>query len=339
MSTLPKHILDSIEAGTTSLHNSPILEPKQIKSFFIRELSNGFDKLSEIDNNKNIVGDYAKKLNDCLTKCKEIENTCLPSLSSIAQNVVLNKIFRNRLSDVELVLNINNELGECEVVREYDPKTEYNFKDLGELDDITKEIQKRRFLNVLISGFACYYSNIVDLYLVDIFNTDKRLPELYSDINVYNSKLLYLCDDLTAHGIVDTSKVILSNNTGGTKIEVSGYTFQSLLYEAIRGVLEYCISKNYTTDIDKFKYIIDRTDHCVFDVWDMRLGLPIVNKIISVCQEEGIDLIEVGLDRFIEVLCEVNTDLLFNLFKELLSNTSKGKRLVVDILRFLNSMK
>lgn len=339
MSSLPKHIIDSLRGGTTSLHNSPLLEPIQVKDFFIKELSNGFEKLNLIDNGKNIIGDYVCKLNDSLKQCKTIENDCCDFLVKLVQDVVTKKLFSEQISNITLALDLCKELNENNTYNEYDPKLEYTFKDLKELDEITKEIYKRRFLNVLISGFACYYSNNYNLYLVDLFSLNKDLPSIYSDINLYNTKLLYLCNDLENDGIVDTSNVSFSTNGDDVKIEVSAYTFHSLLYETIRGILEYCISKNQIENLDKFKYVSERTDHKVFDLWDMRLGLPIVNSITRISEEENINILEIGLDRFIELLSEVDVELLFSFFKELLSNTSKGRKLLVDILNFLNNLK
>lgn len=342
--TLPKHIQDGINGDMTSLFNNPVIQNEFTKKQLVRSLANAYTKLCEELGVSNITNDVNSRFNQELDLCKTIENSTKEQLVSIVKNLVENKYFPY-LKDK---LKISYELLDGSLMETADITTstndDYSFDSLDDIHHITNEIHRRRVLLLLMRGFASVLCNNPSDYLVDLYTLDRRLPEIYTNLYLINTKLSLLFND-TEHkdenlcrGNAGKSVVVVNEVNGEQELEVkvSGLTFTALLYNAIFGVLEHIAYDTLPKDRNKAMYILERTDNPMFELWDIRIGQVVATFMLETLKEAGINIQEIGIDKLFTCLTKLEPEVFFKLMSEVFAQTNKGKQLLIDICNLLN---
>lgn len=332
----PKHILDSLRQNKTSIGDNPSLPPELEDKFLVSLLKRYYgDRLSEVGDDSEEV---KNELSSALSKCIRIEHSIIPALEKLCEKVI-NELFEIPNDTVNITMKI---------VRHIDTKgqrlvpedtVDYSFDSIDDMNGLTDEIYKRRFLNCLVCGAAAYYASQMKRYVADLFDINGELPNLYKKIFTMNCAQSFCVSDNMKRGCMDGGKVdvFLSSNDGVSTIKSEGVIFPVLLEETIKGILELAISYGLPDDIDKASFITGKADFKLAEVWDQRLGLPLWSQIEKTLHSINADTSEVGLN-FLFMEMSMLKPKSFNTFmQEVLSDTKYGRRLMnkmVDKIRY-----
>lgn len=329
---LPTYILKAVEKNQTSIGDNPCLPPEDENKFIVKILTKYFDKISSnIDINN--VKDLKNELNSLIIKCKKIENQHKADLENICIDCT-NELFNIPENSIDLNVSLVNKI-DTDNERLFPESVEdFSFENIESMENITKLIYMRRFLNALISGAALYYASNFKPYFQKVFDIDPELPSLYKKIMTINNVLLYLeKDSLNKEETNDGGKVdvFISNNENLVQIQSKALLFPILLNETIKGLLELSISHGLPQNREEANYIIAKSDFKFAELWDLRLGVPLWERIIEVAEKQNINIEEVGINFITMELSSLNVEE-FNLtMKEILANTKKGEEILKDI--------
>lgn len=327
MAILPKHIIKAVMSNDTSLGEHPAFPPEDEEKFVIKLLSSKYLEATEglpTNDIQQIKTELSALLSQCIKTeqgCKEaLEKLCLKiasDLFSIPQDIID--------IDAKLVANVDTTSH-----RMLPEKTDdFEFDSLEDMRGLSDGVYKRRLVDALVAGAANYYATKMEDYLQDLFSINPDLPSIYKKINQYNNALLYLMDlnsqdskTTTEGGKVD---VYVGNNETRIKVIAEGIIFPALLEETIKGVLEIAVLHGLPKDRRKAAYIMKKADFKAAEMWDLRLGLPLWERIINICEDD----IEPNF-----LLMEL-TSLDYNSFNEVLgeifAHTKKGKTILKEI--------
>ena len=184
---LPIHILKSINANETSIGNNPALPPDDENKFLMKLIKTEFEELTKDINNND---DIRQDLSLLLTQCQKNESNNIPSLEELCINTI-NKIIQIPEDTIDIEAKIVNKI-EVKQQRMMPEQTDdFSFDSIDDINYLTDEIYKRRFLNALVNGASLVYANNVELYLSELYKINPELPSIYNKIMKYNTILLY----------------------------------------------------------------------------------------------------------------------------------------------------
>lgn len=311
MGKLPQHVLKDLKDNKTSLGEHPAFPPEEEQKFIVSAVVKKFSELTE--NIDTIDIDQIKtELNALVAKCIKIERTCTEALEKLCVNVV-----KGIFEIPEDVLDI-----ECKLAQKIDVSTQrfvpeetkdFDFESVNELKSLTDEIYKRRLLDALIAGVAYTYSINISTYIQELFKINPELPSLYNSILELNTILLYISKNTISKDAAKSGKVDvnISSSQSKVKIKSEGIIFPSLLEETIKGVLEIAIAHGLPKEIKCAKYVMQKADFRLAEVWDLRLGIVLWEKIESRLKEDVepnfllMELSTLPVDSFNETLQEI----------------------------------
>lgn len=337
---LPKHILKAAETNKTSIGDNPCLPPEEEQKFIVLLLGDYFNKLSKNIDITN-VEQLKNELSTLISKCKTIENKHKSELEKICVECV-NDLFHIPEDTIDLNVSLVNKV-DISTERLYPEKiTDYSFETVSDMENLTQEIYKRRFLNSLISGAALYYASNFKPYFQKVFEIEPELPSLYKKIMDINNVLLYLIKDtINTEDTNDGGKVdvFISDNSNIVQIKSEALLFPILLNETIKGLLELSISHGLPEDREKAKYIIAKSDFKFAELWDLRIGMPLWERLLKIAQEEDLDFEEIGINFITMNLSMIAPDN-FNVdMKEILANTKRGHEVLNNMCRSIINSK
>lgn len=227
--------------------------------------------------------DALDMLSKLIRDTMEIERPLRSQLESLCETVVnstLNVPKETVMLECKLVDNIKPDVS-LRIMPEIDESTEYSFKDV-ELNP-NDEIMKRRFINTMVQGIS-YLLMMATYDVENIKEWNPELTELYSQIIALNDFLLFTKEEnvtdenpmLGAH--VET---LIGKQDEQTIISSQGLVYPLLLQETYRGFFEMFAANGLPDDIADAKYVISKADIVVAEAWDLRIGVPIWQKIDS----------------------------------------------------------
>lgn len=328
---LPKFIYKYVKNHNTSLGDNPAFPPDEDYSFdyiiLKKRMKEVFDEFENLGLESDDVHFVSTELNKTIKECIELEKPIRSQLNKVCENVV------NALLAVpEDTVNLTCELVDnvkfnspLRIVPEDTNEASYEFSDLDEKDLSVKAIAKRRMINALIQGASYEYEKQYDLYLNDIYKLNRELPNLYHKIIVLNDYLLFtreekLSDEHPMQGAY--VEVRLGSNGNRTTINAQGMVFPLLLGETIRGFMELFSSHGLPSDKDKAKYILRKADFLLAEPWDLRLGVPLWEKL-----SKNIDDTRTIPFLFMH-LCQLDYEEFNSLLREVFANTKKGNETI-----------
>ena len=327
MAILPKHIIKAVMSNDTSLGEHPAFPPEDEEKFIIKVLSSKYLDATEglpVNN----IQQIQHELSALLSQCVKMESGCKEALEQLAVKVA-SDIFSIPQDIINIEANIVASI-DTSTHRMLPEKTDnFEFDSLEDMRGLSDGVYKRRMVDALVAGAANYYATKMENYLQDLFNINPELPSLYKKINQYNSALLYLLDlnSDDAKTTIEGGKVdvYVGNGQSQVKIVAEGIVFPALLEETIKGVLELAVLHGLPKDRKKAAYIMKKADFGAAEMWDLRLGLPLWERIINICEDDVepnfllMELSSLEYDEFNEVLGEV------------FAHTKKGKTILKEI--------
>ena len=327
MAILPKHIIKAVMSNDTSLGEHPAFPPEDEEKFIIKVLSSKYLDATE-GLPVNDIQQIQHELSALLSQCVKMESGCKEALEQLAVKVA-SDIFSIPQDIINIETNIVASI-DTSTHRMLPEKTDnFEFDSLEDMRGLSDGVYKRRMVDALVAGAANYYATKMENYLQDLFNINPELPSLYKKINQYNSALLYLLDlnSDDAKTKIEGGKVdvYVGNGQSQIKIVAEGIVFPALLEETIKGVLELAVLHGLPKDRKKAAYIMKKADFGAAEMWDLRLGLPLWERIINICEDDVepnfllMELSSLEYDEFNEVLGEV------------FAHTKKGKTILKEI--------
>ena len=327
MAILPKHIIKAVMSNDTSLGEHPAFPPEDEEKFIIKVLSSKYLDATE-GLPVNDIQQIQHELSALLSRCVKMESGCKEALEQLAVKVA-SDIFSIPQDIINIEANIVASI-DTSTHRMLPEKTDnFEFDSLEDMRGLSDGVYKRRMVDALVAGAANYYATKMENYLQDLFNINPELPSLYKKINQYNSALLYLLDlnSDDAKTTIEGGKVdvYVGNGQSQIKIVAEGIVFPALLEETIKGVLELAVLHGLPKDRKKAAYIMKKADFGAAEMWDLRLGLPLWERIINICEDDVepnfllMELSSLEYDEFNEVLGEV------------FAHTKKGKTILKEI--------
>lgn len=198
--------------------------------------------------------------------------------------------------------------------------TEENFE-----YDIDDEVQKRQFINALISGASKKGHYIFHLGKEELDAIDPKLIPIYQILMSANDITYYLMGDQYTNSASEGGESHagyekLSFDKDGTPIiTVEAVNFPTLLHEIIKGVLELIATLALPEDKSMVDYIYDMADYIQAEMWYLRLGPIFWEKLISCVPPEHSKL----KSQLLGKAFELETDEFNSLMKSALSKNNQ----------------
>jgi len=121
------------------------------------------------------------------------------------------------------------------------------------------------------------------------------------------------------------------------KIIVRGITFPVLLHELIKGIMELFSHQGEPNDKELFIEVMKFEDTLEKEMWDLRLGAPIWDKIRSQFPDDLMEEENKELQNYLLVdLFKLPAKEFLMVMREILSESDKGKKLLNDMLNIIN---
>lgn len=307
------------------LHNMQFAE-KLIAQGYADAVSCFNDDITAVPTER-VVNQFNKLLSICIRKEEKIRN----ELEKICFNLIV-EAFDIPEDTITFELNLYPEIEGTHNFH-ITPTTNDDERVFDSVDDInieTKEVEKRKLVNMLTQGVTDEINNqLLRKATSDLFDLDEELPHLYSKLVKLNNYLLFNRDvkikDKNHHqgGYVET---LIGNDLRPTMIKVAALTFPFLLSEAIKGVIESITANGLPDSPDTAKIIIDKSDCLEQEPWNMRMGYWFWKKLLS-----DNELDSKLVPYFIDYIVKSDADSFIGFIDEIIHNTNKGKKIVTNI--------
>lgn len=275
---LPSHLIQDIKMEETSVSMIDLFSTKYGKHYLEDIIKQEFNNI--ISSFEDDVTDISKdkintKLDSLINKCLEKETPIKNELEKICFNII-SEIFELPENSFEF---------ECHLLNNVHNNSELPIHAEPSIDsiNITPEIQKRRFINMLCVGGANYIlEKSFELIRKHISRIDGELPDLYERIIIIN-ELSLLCNEIHLNdddeNLLGFCKVTLGDEEHLTKIESNATIFPILLYESIKGFMEIFGTYSLTETKSDSEQIMKVADALEFEPWDMRIGKHIFKTL------------------------------------------------------------
>lgn len=216
---------------------------------------------------------------------------------------------------------------------------------LDTLDDIDLETAKRRFINSIIQGASKrghYMYHMVSDELSQITN-NPNLVNQYGILMSINDTLYWqLGNDMMKQmtGMVGGKESVErpEEENGKTKVIARGLNFPILVHELIKGTLEVVGTFGQTTDNEEYKEIIEKEDTLMKEIWDLRLGPIIWDRLYNIFPEESLmDNKELQL-YILQAIFKLPAKNFFTFFKHVLSQSTEGQNMLNKMVDGIKKM-
>lgn len=327
-SHMPKFIMADIKSNNTSILKNPnICYDEQLLNI----VSSRFSHIC--DNFNDDILSYSKeeifnKIGKLMQICQAKERNIRPQLEKICFNGIV-ELFDIPEDTVSISLNLLEDIEQGKSFN-VQPKTgtENAYEQFSDIEHEAKEVQKKRFLNILITGAAISLTNAgLKKILPDLFDLDEELPHLYSKILKVNEYFNFVNNiKITDRNPQQAGyeEVTLGTSNSQPSVKAYGLILPILLQEAIRGLLELCISNGLPDDENFAKLIIDKADALMYEPWDERIGPELWRFFM---ETSGCMANTKIIPMMLSNLSSLDTDDILDFARENLSFTKNAKRM------------
>ncbi|MCK9543554.1 MAG: hypothetical protein M0R03_16170 [Novosphingobium sp.] len=308
---IPKQIIKKLKTHKHSLGEHPCFPPDEDTTFEYKLVLNYFNENFEDLDNVDVVS-LKNKLSKLLVKCNKLEKPIIEFLEKKCVENISEKFSTELLGIFETNLVDNIEYQEEDVNK----KDDFEFDSVEDLNSLTKEVYKRRIINAINEGIAYdYTTDILKTNISKIYELNPELISVYYNINKINSLLTFIDDDKNSSDktLGSVSEVEINNEI---KISVKALNYLALTYESIKALMNKISLIALPEDINRIGYVTSKADVQNL-VWDLRLGIPIWDTI---CKIQGNN----NIVPYIKLI-QLPTDEFFDIMREILAKTKKGK--------------
>ncbi len=339
---LPKFIEEAIKNNNTSLGEHPAFPPEEEQTFvewlLTKQYEKVMDELGTLDNKETSL---SNQLDTLVAECQKIEEPHKQALEELCSKIC-SEIFDIPEDTIQINGNIVNECDMSKYRMVPEETIDFQFDDIEDMTRLTDEIYKRRMINSLIAGASMYYANRMDLYIKELYSINPRLSQIYNDINLLNMAVLYnQKDSIKNMEKTNTGKVDVNIGDENEKIviEAEGIIFPILLEYTMKGILEVAALHGLPETIEKAEYVMSKADFRLAENWDMRLGLPLWNIIVSILGEHNIDITDIGANFLIMEISCLENDSFNHYLQNTFKKTKAGIGLTLQMVKEINYNK
>jgi hypothetical protein len=331
LSNLPKHLLNDLKhpSNNISISDCEFLYSPLMKHYLEKVVVKRYEHVCKyfLDNIDNVTKEeVANKIDKLIKKCIEKERPIRPQLENLCYNTLIDlfNIPEDSFSyECNLVDGIDNNIA---IPVHAEPIN--FFTDMEYADNLSKDIQKRRFVNMLcVGGSIVLADKAKEIFLHKVFELDEELPHLYSRILKLNELYLFISKIKIRDNFIQQGgyvEVTLPTEEKIANIKVNAMIFPILLSESIKGIMELSASYGLPDNQEEANKIMQISDALEYEPWDMRLGPEIFNSIFS--KIDNLDSEEIPF--IIQGLSKEDYETFFNLMKECLLNTEKSEEVI-----------
>ena len=203
----------------------------------------------------------------------------------------------------------------------------------ADIENINKEVYKRRFLNAMIQGNAKKSSHMFHMVEDELTEMDPRLPSQYGKMMTAADYAYYMVDgieDAVAGGLV---KVEFPQNEGDKpKIIAKALVFPVLVHELCKGAMEILSSHGLPEDADVRKQVIGKADFLGAEPDDMRIGPGLWENFCNALPENGF-----GIKHHVYAeIAAMPADEFNETMREIQAGTNVGKAKLAEICDTIN---
>jgi len=216
---------------------------------------------------------------------------------------------------------------------------------MSDLESMTMEKAKRRLINNMLQGASKkghYMYHYVADKIREITGSD-RIVGQYGILMSINDTLYWQLSDETMKMMMDGSiggKEKVRVNTNPPTIVARGVNFPILVHELIKGVMELFAVQGRPTDeegnvdLDSWSEISGSEDTLEKEIWDLRLGPAIWDRIRSQYPESILtDENKIELQNYLLVeIFKLPPKQFLVLMREVISGSENGKRLMNELV-------
>lgn len=270
------------------------------------------------------------KLSKLIAKCKKLEEPIRDNLAKICENTAV-ELFQIP----ENALKINCEIGDIPAGEVFhikpDTDEEYEYEDLNDIENSDSEVRKRKIINAISYGAANRMAEQSrGLWMDKIFDLNEELPHLYSQIMKINEYLVFNTKfEITdqSHKQGGTVKTILSHEDEMAEVDAKGIVFPILLQETVRGIIDILATYGLPDDKESARRIINVSDALENDIWYMRLGPIMWDKVCSTVDGVDTEIFPYFYKEFVTLpAADFETGM-----KNVFAGTKTGKNFIKDI--------
>ena len=353
-----KDIIDKTQTGNTPLKSIPF--PKTNGDSNFQEILASERYKQVLDNVRRYTGinDTVKGMEglhkliplmySAHNEIIQIESNHKKELEQLAINLVINEMGLNPDDvnfDAKIIgmgevdnngFNMNNTDTPDQVDIDNDQMEIEIFNDL---ENLNLERAKRRLINSLIQGASKrghYMYHLVSEKLQEITGSEKLL-DLYGIMMSVNDLNYWQIGDVTIESMSDSKAGSMTidneNENGNFTIKARGVNFPVLLHELLKGVYELIGSHGLPENPETAKKVIEVEDVLNKEMWDLRLGPAIWDRVKNQLPDEVYEDDGKVLQQHIFMYLFKLPAKRFLLFmREVMSGSDEGKKMMNDFV-------
>lgn len=298
---------------------------------------------------------------DAFYRITNIEEFHIPELEKLAVKLVLEefgipedaveidaKIVKygkidTRDFNTESISQMNNNPSEVSI-DDNTPEIKTEFDE----DELNLERAKRRLINALIQGASKkghYMYHLVYDELMQIFDSEDLIKYYGIMMSINDLNYWQMSDNMIgglSNSVAGKVKIERPSNEENdseeeeepkAKIVARGITFPVLVHELIKGVMELFSHQGEPDNKELFLEVMALEDTLEKEMWDLRLGASIWDRLRSQYPDEVLEEENKELQNYILVeLFKLPAKEFLNVMREIMAGTNKGKKIMNDLL-------
>jgi hypothetical protein len=345
---------DALSRGETPYSKIPI-KPPEGYSHFTEDLASeaykeALDKLAEFTGERNIGqglrGRYLSIIEQSyrlLTRITSLESRFTEQLEQLCENIV-RKIYKIPENALQFNLKLQNT---PTPVKQKQKKSEEQIEQEIEktIDELVHERGKRRLLNAMTQGAAVngtYLYKTVENELTEIFGNNNILGMYGAFVSTMLLNYWQFPDQMISATMGDdenegkgAGKSRIDTTTNPPTINAEAMMFPFLIHETIKGVMEWMGIQRQKrgqerTDIKSYEAAMELEDKIQHEVWDIRLGPAVWNRLHKLFPNEIItnDAKKILQRQIYSTLANLPAKDFLIIMNEIIKETQDGKALI-----------
>ena len=334
-----KNLEDDLREKRHSLSGSPVLPEDQENSFEETIMGERFNEV-------------AKRYKRAF-ECDSIDNRQLITdmMPLVFETMALET--KNRKQLVELAIKMVREeydMGEDVVEIHADltdhidiegtkknPKpvtVEMEFENHDAASNANKEVYKRRFLNAMTQGAAKKCNHMFHMVDDELTDIEPRLGNKYAKLMAAADYMYYIIPNMengVNGGVVRVEFPTASNPKA--VIHAQAMVFPVLIHELVKGVMELLSAHGLPQDKKTGEFVIGQADFLAAEPWDMRMGPGLWGRFTNAIEPDDFHL----KHHIYSELAALPVDDFNIKMREIMANTTEGKKIIKDIVNEVNS--
>ena len=235
-----------------------------------------------------------------------------------------------------------------EEVETEDQEEEFNIEQnlMQDLETLDLERAKRRLINSMVQGSSKkghYMYQLVPQKIQQITGSQELINQYGVLMSINDTLYWQLSDDMMqmmmggGAGAVGGSEEV-ERDTDPPTIKARAINFPILVHELIKGMMELFSHQGEPEDKDLFQQVMQHEDTLEKEMWDLRLGPAIGDRIRNQFPEDILtDENKVEIQNYLLVeIFKLPARRFLTLMKEVISGSETGKRLLQQIVDSIN---